>query len=213
MLFRDERKIEKQLDKYRLLFNDCTNSFKNAIDSYFKSKNSVEFGLCTERTHSIESDMDNLKRDISYDLYSKTLLPESRGDILTMLSKADKIPTAMENILFDLQCESISFPKDIEKDLSSLFIYTYDVLDTVISELKSVFNDKDSVMTLARKIDEDESYCDVLQRSILKTVFSLDIGFGEKVLLKLFIESLGRISDYAEDLSDSLVIISVKGQI
>ena len=213
MLFRDERKIEEQLDKYRLLFADCIDSFKNAMDSYFQNGHSVEFEHFTDLTHRLESDMDNLKREISYDLYSKTLLPESRGDILSMLLKADKIPTAMENILFNLQCESTSFPPEIKQELLSLSKYTYDVLSVVILELKAVFNNKGEVMDLAKRIDKDESFCDVLQRRILKTVFSLHIDFGEKVILKLFTDSLGRISDYAEDLSDSLVIISVKGQI
>jgi len=188
LLFRDEKKVEEQLVKYRLLFKDCIDSFKKAIELYFQ-KNTAEFEHLVKKTHSIESNMDNLKREISYDLYSKTLLPESRGDILLMLSAADKIPTAMENILFDLQCESVCFPEKIMPELINMLNYTYDILFAVVKELEAVFDNKHDVLNLAKKIDEDESFCDKLQRRILKTIFSLDIDFGEKVILKLFIES------------------------
>ncbi len=213
MLFREERKIEQQLDKYGDLLRSCIESFKSGIEHYFEDCASAEFEHYVDRTHSIESDMDNLRREIAFGLYNKTLLPDSRGDILILLELADKMPNAMESILFSMQCEALSLPKEIMPDLRILSSRTYDILQLAASSFKAVFDDKPQVMRLAEKIDEDESFCDTLERRILKSVFSLDIDCGEKVLLKSFINELGDISDHAEHLSDNLVIMSVKGQI
>ncbi len=214
MIFESRRKkIEDRLDEYVRMFSEVVDSFKTGIDLYMESGPSEKFDLYVDKTHRIESAMDDLRREVSYELYSRTLLPDSRGDILYMFGAAEKVPDSMENILFSLQCENICIPQELREDVKTMISDTGEALILAAVSFQAFFGRKTDIPAYAFKIGELESSCDRILRKTLKKLFSMDIDCGEKVLLKSFLESLERISDHTESFSDVLVISSVKGQI
>ena len=213
MFFDRQRQIENLLKKYIDLLKESVDSFEKGVSIFISDGLSEEFQQYAEQTHRFESEMDSIRHDIAYEMYSKTILPESRGDILRILELADKIPGCMQSVMFDLSIGAIYLPKYILEDFKLLIENSCIAVRNVSDCFLSIFSDKNKVLKLAKETDRDESKCDSFQHSILSAIFknSSDVGFN--VLMKLFIEKVGDISNCSEKVSDQAIIISVKGQI
>lgn len=213
MFFDRQRQIENLLKKYIDLLKKSADSFEKGIYIFISDGLSETFQQYAKETHKFESEMDSIRHDIAYEMYSKTILPESRGDILRILKLADNIPGCMQSVMFDLSIGAINLPDYILEDFKLLIKNSCIAVRNVAECFLGIFSDKNKVLKLAKETDSSESKCDSFQHNILSDIFknSSDIGFN--VLIKLFIEKIGDISDYSEKVSDQAIIISVKGQI
>ena len=199
--------------KYIEHFLECLESFKTGMKCYFEKGTGADFDFWVNKTHKEASALDDLRRTIELDLYSKALLPESRGDILGLLETTDKIPNKLESILFQIQCENLVLPRDLISDVTTLLEQSCESCNLVASGIRNLFQKKDKIVPITEKIDQLESFCDHIERRMIAKVFKSDMNTGEKVLLKQLILQIGDISDRAEHVSDRITITSVKGQI
>ena len=99
---RKQKLIEKDLFDYLDQWRKCLEDFKNGIEVYLTEGLGEKFDYYVERTHKMESRADDLRRKIEWEMYSKALLPESRGDILGFLETMDQIPNKAESILYQI---------------------------------------------------------------------------------------------------------------
>jgi predicted phosphate transport protein (TIGR00153 family) len=212
-LFRSQKRIEEMIGTYLEHFLECAQSFSTGMKCYLEKGTGADFDYWVNRTHKEESSLDDLRRSIEMELYSKTLLPESRGDILGLLETADRIPNKLESVLFQIQCENIRLPAELIEDLENLLQNSCDSCRIVTEAIRDLFHKREKIQELTRKIDQVESFCDQLERRIITKIFKSDLEIGEKVLLKQLILQIGDIADGAESVSDRIIITSVKGQI
>jgi uncharacterized protein Yka (UPF0111/DUF47 family) len=71
----------------------------------------------------------------------------------------------------------------------------------------------DELQDVVKEIDSLESEVDHLERSLIRTVFSLSLETGQKLLLKDLVRRLAAVSDGAEQVGDRLVLVSVKRRV
>lgn len=213
IMFKRQNRVEEMINNYVHHFLECIESFKTGMKCYLEKGTGADFDYWVNKTHKEESALDDLRRTIEMELYSKALLPESRGDILGLLETTDRIPNKVESILFQIQCENIKLPHDLLSDLETLLQQSYESCNAVGEAIKNLFQKRDKIMELTRKIDQYESFCDHIERRMITKIFKSDIDTGEKVVLKQLILQIGDITDAAENVSDRITISSVKGQI
>lgn len=213
ILFKNQRHIEERYYEYMESWKKCTDCFKHAIEVYFKSGISEEFEYLVERTHKNESHADDLRRGIEFELYSKALLPESRGDLLGLLETIDKVLNKVESVLFQIFLENIELPDLIKPNLDRIYHITFECNELVYQAAISIFKDLEKIISLSKEIDEKESQCDHAERDALKKLFSSDLPWHTKLQLKDLIIESGNITDRAESVSDRLVIFSVKRRV
>ena len=120
MFFSRQKKIEVLINEYIKLLKTSAASFRLGFSVFLADGFNDEFSALVAGTHEIESKMDSIKREVAYEMYSKTILPESRGDILRLIELAEKIPGFMQSVLFEIQTCDLRFPKVISGDLSRL---------------------------------------------------------------------------------------------
>lgn len=213
-MFNPSKNIEKKLESYRELFTDSLNCFRAGISQYINSGPGSDFDFFVNKLMKAESGLDSIRRETEYEMYSRGLLPEFRGDILKLLEMTDIIPNRLQACLFQLQCEKIRFPAEIIPDLKSLMDYTYSACETALKSFNSVMTgDRGKVLEYSREIDGFEGFCDHLERRIITDIFNLPLDTGEKILLKMFIDRAGKISDSAQRIAEFTIIMSVKGQV
>jgi uncharacterized protein len=212
-LFRKQKRVEEMIYTYVEHFLGCVESFKTGMSCYFEKGTGADFDFWVNKTHKEESALDDLRRTIELELYSKELLPESRGDILGLLETADKLPNKLESILFQIQCENIMLPRDLVADIETVLGQSYEACFLVAEAIRNLFQKKDRILELTQKIDQFESFCDHIERRMITKVFQTDLDCGMKVMLKQLILQIGDITDVAENVADRITISSVKGQI
>ncbi|MHC4874578.1 MAG: DUF47 domain-containing protein, partial [Planctomycetota bacterium] len=143
--------------------------------------------------------------------YEKSLIPESRGDILGMLEILDRIPNKAESILYMIQTQFLNTPEEIKGKIRQLINTNIDAFTELMKAVRQLFVDGSGLQTYTDNIDKEESSSDHLEREIIRTIFSTDsIAPDQKILLKELIIELGSISDKCENTADAITIIAVK---
>lgn len=213
ILFRQQRRIEGLFGEYLDDWQKCVEGFAKAMRVYLAHGPNQEFDYLCESTHKSESSADDKRREIEFELYSKSLLPESRGDILGLLETIDKVINKVESVLFQIHLEQIGMPEIIAPHYERIVAVTNACLALVHKAAGRAFSPDEGIPELAEQIDARESECDHAERQALKALFQSDLPWHVKFQVKNLIIETGNITDRAETVADRLVITSVKRRV
>jgi predicted phosphate transport protein (TIGR00153 family) len=212
-LLRKQRLVEQSLLEYLDQWEKCLTSFKTAVDVYFEKGLGEEFDFCVEATHKMESHADDLRRKIEWDMYSKALIPESRGDILGFLESMDRIPNKAESILYQIQTQKTVVPKELHGQFKRVINLSCECMELVHEASLRLFKNEPKMLELTDQIDRKESECDHAERNLITSIFEMEIETGDKIVLKELVIEFGTLTDRAENVSDRLTIQSVKRRV
>ncbi len=187
--------------------------FEKAMDCYFDFGLGENCDFLIEQTHKFESRADDIRHEIIEMMYSKVLIPESRGDILRLLESIDLIPTHFEKILFMIQGQKLRLPDFITLDLRELMRVSLECCDLLIKQVEALFRKTEDIKELVFTIDSHESRCDYIEREAIKKIFDSDLDPFQKMQLKELVIQMGEISDQADVVSRSVYIFSIKRRV
>jgi predicted phosphate transport protein (TIGR00153 family) len=211
--WRKQKLIERYVFDYIDQWKRCLEDFKNAMEVYLSDGLGERFDYYVEHTHKMESQADDMRKKIEWEMYSKALLPESRGDILGFLEMMDKIPNKAESILYQIQLQRLKLPKELNPNMQRIVDLSYKANQLVYEAAIGLISQKGDIHKLADKIDAKESECDHAERDIIAKIFTMDMDKAEKILLKELIVEFGTLTDRAENVSDRLTLLSVKRRV
>ena len=163
----------------------------------------------------LEHMADETKTDIRIHFPKRWFMPVERGDILSFLKKQDTIADKAEDAARLMQVRKTKVPPEIADDLrefTDVVIAAVDALEKTYSELerlfKSGFGDKERevILQLIKKIDDEEWKADQLQLKITKKLFDIEDRLDPTTLFFLMriINEMDAVADYAEDSGDRL---------
>lgn len=213
MFWKKSDDISVKLSEY---FDECDSFFEHfekAMHHWFEIGCGPSFEALVEEAHQAESRADDLRRDIELTLYGKSLLPESRGDLLGLLENYDALATAGERVLFDVLCKKQPPPQAYKNAFLKLIdqnLKTYFLLRKTVDAL---INNPRITLHAVKEVDAAESQSDRLERQLLCEIYAGSHDGAEKIELKALVNGIATISDLAEHTSDRIGIIAIKRQI
>lgn len=211
--FKKEQQVESLIYRYLDNLKMTQENFLRAMDVYFEKGFCEDFDFQIAQTHKMESKADDIRYEIETMMYAKTLIPESRGDILGLLEAIDQIPGLFELILYMIQTQRLSTPDFLVVDFKELIRVSLECCDVLIKEVGTLFRKSEDIRSLVSTIDNNESYCDHIERRIITKIFDSDIDPFLKVQLKEMIIQIGEISDQADRVSRRIYIVSIKRRV
>ena len=212
-LFRKEQQVQELISRYLDNLRATQEHFEKAMDCYFDFGPGENYDFLIEQTHKFESRADDFRYEIIEMMYSKVLIPESRGDILRLLESLDLIPTHFETVLFMIQGQRLKIPNFITPDLRELVRLSLECGDLVTRQVEAYFKKTENIKPLVSTIDSLESRCDHIERETVRKIFASDLEPFEKIQLKELVVQMGEISDQADRVSRSVYIINIKRRV
>jgi len=212
-LFRKQRQVQILIERYLDHLRNVQQSFSQAINSCLDDNARNDFYVLADETHHFESKADDVREEIKTLMYSKVLLPESRGDIMGLLESIDQVPRFFEIILNIIRTQKLAIPDLIVSDVRELVSVSMEACDLMIMQVEDLLQRGRRIPELLDVIDEKESQCDVIERQIIITLFDSDIDPFLKIQLKELVVFLGEISDQADRVSKRINIISLKRRV
>jgi uncharacterized protein Yka (UPF0111/DUF47 family) len=103
-VFKKKVGIEKEIDSFLDLVSESGLIFIRGITSYAGGKN-AEFQRQLDQIVASEHNADMLRRSIEDLLYRRTLIPESRGDVLRIIENMDSLLGRFKGAMWRLQIE------------------------------------------------------------------------------------------------------------
>ena len=210
LLFNKTKKIELEIEDYLDLVEKGGMTYKQGMKYYFE-KRMEEFETKLAELRKIEEDGDALRRNIETKLYIKTLIPESRGDVLGLLEHTDKVLNITEASLLEF---SVEIP-DVVESQKALFLDLADnaiaCADNTVGGIRAYFRNMDAVRDYINKVQFYRNETNNIAEKIKRNIFRMpDIDLSQKIHMRYFSYHIERIAEEAEDVCDRLAIATIK---
>ncbi|MBN2211204.1 MAG: DUF47 domain-containing protein [Sedimentisphaerales bacterium] len=208
-----QKKIESAIHLYCEKVALCLDRAVDAVGTWFGSNDRRELHQRMNKVHQAESQADNIRRDIEVMLYSKSIFPESRGDILGLLEALDKVPNQTETVVRMLYIQHIHIPEAYRPGIIELLEVARRCTTALIDATGKLFSNFPAVGAAVGKVDQLESDADVLENTLIESVFASEMDGFDKIMLRDVIHRLAHICDRAETAADRISIIIAKRKI
>lgn len=209
LVFRKTKELEAQIDDYL----DCVVKgallFKQGVKFYLE-KIENDFEQRIKDLDKLESDADELRRDIENKLYTHTLIPESRGDVLGLLESTDQVLNTTAETLLQFSVEIPDILPDLHKMYLELTDASVSAVEAMVMAIRSYFKEPMAVRHHIGKVQFYEKESDKIAETIKRIVFRKDIQLCHKFHMRYFAYHIESIADEAEDVCDRLAIAAIK---
>ncbi len=188
--------------------------FKEGVKNYLHG-NQESFLDNVKTLSSLETDGDIIRRKIENILYTQSLMPQLRGDIVKLLESLDTILDLAKSNLFQFDVEIPFIPTAIHPDLIKLTELSCSAIESVIPAAKAYFRDPATVKESLHRVYLFEKEADKLADAIKRKVFHdmPTLKLSEKFHLRYFTLHIEKLSDAAQDVADILSIMAIKRSI
>jgi len=209
ILFKPTKQLESQIDDYLDAVSQGAIVFKQGVKNYLED-DKENFNDRLTIIGKLESKADDLRRAIENRLYTQTLIPEHRGDVLGLLESTDNVLDTMKETLnqFDIECPLI--PEELTKEYLELTEMSIQSSESLVNAARAFFKDVRAVNDHLHKVYFYEKEADRIGNKIKRHAFQLDIQLSMKFHLRYFASHIQEVSDKAESVADRLAIYTIK---
>ncbi len=209
-IFKNRAGIEKEIDSFLNRASESGVIFTEGMHAYLSGNlDSFEAHL----RHIIESEKraDKLRRSIEDLLYRKTLVPESRGDVLEMIERMDVLLGQFKGVMYRIEIERPDIDERFHEELKIMCSYAVQTVEAITLSLRAYFKDISQVESHMHKVSFWETESDKASTRLQKEIFSCsDMSLDQKMQLRDLVKHIDGIADQAEDIADSLAIYVIK---
>lgn len=209
-LFRRTRELENEIDDFLNKISEGGMAFRLGIQTYMNDGPTPEFEEKLYHVNALENTADTLRRSIEIKLYSQTLIPESRGDVLGLLETIDSVFNMMEGALWAFSIETPEVPPEFRRDFIELTDRVVLAVDELVKGARAFFRNIEAVPDHNHKVMFYEKEADKLSSKMKRAIFGSSLPLANKTHLRSFVEHIDNIADQAEDVADRLAIYTIK---
>ncbi|WP_457551545.1 DUF47 domain-containing protein [Desulfobacula sp.] len=202
--------IEKEIDDFLNQFSEAGLLFQSGVDIYLSGKKN-RFQRTINEITQIEHKGDALRRSIEEKLYRKTLIPESRGDVLDLLESLDALLDRFKGALYRFDIEDVEIDSKFHDDFKELVKNVINATEALVQSSRCFFKDISSIANYMHKVSFWETESDKISTMLQKRIFRQnEIPLSHRMQLRDFVRHIDKIADRAEDVADDLSIFVIK---
>ena len=209
-LFDRTTAVESEIDEFLDKITQCGLVFQSAIRIYLENGYSADFETYLQQGTTIEHDGDELRRSIETQLYTQTLIPDLRGDVLGLLEHLDYLMNIYEADLYRFSIQKPEIPAEYRKDYLDLTETAIACVESIVLASRSFFRDISSVRDHISKVMFYEKQADRISTRLQRAIFGSDLPLEHKIHLRYFVERIDDLANEAEDIGDALAIYAIK---
>ena len=207
------KEILKSFDSFFSISENTLQELTIAIEHVCNSGLDCHFETIAEKISEMEKEADNTRKAIEYKMISKSLLPETRQDLLEIIHLMDNIPDHCEKVVYIFNDQKTIPHKVIRKDLIELTQIGIQCFGYTVKAAYDFLNKGKKLESLIHEVDELEHVGDKLERKMTKAIFACKIGTGKKIIQQQIINGIGEIADVSKQAARRIYISSIKRRI
>ena len=209
ILFHQTKILTAQIDDFLDALSEGVIVFRQAVGDYVRGDEEA-FLSRVGSVGELENRCDDLRRTIERHLYSQSLIPESRGDVLGLLETLDDVINTAKTTLLSLDVERPGIPEGTEADWEALAGTAAHTAEAVVLAARSFFRDPHTVSDHLHKVYFHEKEGDRTAEALKRKIFATDIDLSRKTHLRDCVSGIDNVSDAAEDVADRLSIYAIR---
>lgn len=203
-------RIETQVDDFLDQVSEAGLLFKGGVDNYLKGRNDA-FLKKIDEISEVEHRGDALRRSIEEQLYLKTLIPESRGDVLDLLENMDALLDRFKGAIWRFEIEGIEINPVFHDEFIELVNCVVNASEAIVRSVRAFFKNTQTVADHMHKVSFWETEADKISTRLQRKIFRKeDMRLSHRMQLRDLVRHVDKIADRAEDVADKLSIFVIK---
>ncbi len=212
-LFGRTRALERQIDEFLDAISEAGLIFQRGIKIYLLEGASAEFMDALSDVSAIETRADEIRRSVEAQLYEKTLIPDLRADVLSLLEDMDWLIGVFQANCYRFATEKPDIPNEYHRDFIDLTDTTVTCVDSLVMAARAFFRNIEAVRDHNHKVIYYETEADKICTKMKTAIFESDLPLERKMHLRYFVDRLDEAANAAEDVADELAIYTIKRSI
>jgi|Deesub1362B_J571_1020462.scaffolds.fasta_scaffold06890_3 hypothetical protein len=216
ILFGKEKQVSQLLMQHLEKVRDCLEKTYAVAEQYLRGglEEAKRLGLEVDR---IETEADELRRQIDDQLFEGAFLPNIRQDVHGLVSQMDDVANAAETVCDFILGERPQIPETWHEEMLTIFAKTleqFDQFQAALTEfLEGTRMDVDEIRNYNQKVGILESDIDQVEWHLTREIFRSDLDLARKLHLRTCVRLSCQLSDQIENLADSLKLLVLKTQV
>jgi len=209
-LFRTTKVIERQIEEFLDAVGQGALVFRDAVHAYLAG-DLDDFTAKLRILEELERQADSLSREVESSLYSQSLIPEHRGDVLALLEHTDDIIDRAKTSLQRFDVERPQIPDAWRPQYARLADTVERCAEALIMAARRFFRDPSAVGDFLYKVHHYEGEADHIGLELRRGLFAdPSLALAHRQHLRYFVEGIDRVADMAEAVADRLAIYAIK---
>ena len=220
-VFGKSKALEALIDEYLDLASEAGMMFEEGLSAYVAGgadelARAENVGQKAQQITVLKAKAGDLRREAEQALYTEMLLPDSRGDVLSLLDELGTLLDIMKRQLVDVTIEQPVIPDAIKEDLGRLIATVAKSVESTVQASRAFFRDFRAVRDHIHKIGYHESVADTIVLRIRKAVFaassdpSSELSLAQKLHVVAAAKAVNQLADEAKDVGERLSIYALK---
>jgi predicted phosphate transport protein (TIGR00153 family) len=211
--FRTTRLVQSQIQEFLDSVSMAVLAYQDGMIAYLKEGWLEATEEKLQQICSYESRGDDLRSHIGLTLYTEMLLPDTAGDVLSLLSDLDHLLDRMRGHFILLGIEKPEFPADCSNAIIDFICHACSAMEQTVAAARIYFRDPKAVHDQIHKIHYHEEEAEKMAIRVLKSIFSGDYSLELKCHLRDHLLHIDRLADQADETGDAIAIYAVKRSI
>jgi hypothetical protein len=214
IFFKNANQSIELIDSFLNTIDQGALIFKEGVKNYLLG-NRESFLDNLKTLSNLETEADITRRKIENLLYTQSLMPQIRGDIMRLLEELDNIIDMSKKSLFQFDVEVPNIPTALNQDLIKLTELSCSAVESLVPAARAYFRSPENIKERIHRVYLFEREADKLADAIKRKVFQeLPIArLSEKFHLRYFTLHIETLSDAAQSAADLLSIMAIKRSI
>lgn len=209
-LFKKHKQIEEEIDQFLDTIVAAGLLFKKGIQLYLE-KRMDEFENRLAELRRMEKEADMLRRNIETKLYLRTLIPDSRGDVLGLLEHSDSVLNKMTDNLLEYSVELPETLPELNELHNELADNAIKASENMVKAIRAYFRDIAAVRDHIKQVHFSREETNRLAEKYKRVLFRRnDLRLSHRIHLRYFTFHIEQIADESEDVCDRLAIATIK---
>jgi len=210
LFFKKQYDVEEKIQHLLRYLQDMMHLYQGAYEAYLEGSEE-DFSLRNEELGRLEREMDDIGHQIQMSLLHESLMPDSRDDLMWLLTKLDKIPSRFKHSLGDIALEKPDIPGPFHTPIRNLLVHSRHAVQALAHAADALFSDLRGVRQYVEEVARQESEVDKIEHHLLQLVFTDEkLELARQYQLKGILKQLGGITNLAEDVADAVLILATK---
>jgi uncharacterized protein Yka (UPF0111/DUF47 family) len=210
-IFSKTQILERQIDDFLDQIVEGAMYFEMGMRFYLDSDCAAD--ICLEKLDQVlqvKSRCQELRRSIVTTLYAELLIPDMRGDLLSLMSDLYYLVDVIGDAF---QATVVEQPQGLSTygaDVKALVEVAVRSVRSIVLAVRAFFRDPSAVRDRIFEVRLYEEEADKISLRLKQAIFQSELPLDHKMQLRDSINTLDQLADEAELVSDELSIYAIK---
>lgn len=209
-LFSKTKTMEGLIDDFLDQVSNGGMKFEQGIATYLEAGAEGHCKDLVRQLRLIEVEGNRLRRTIEVQLHTEMLIPDLRGDVLSLMEDLNHLLGLAEDIFLAVTVERPAVDDRYHADFKLMTAHAVKTLEAAVLAARAFFRNLAAVHDHLNKVGFHEEEVDQIATRLKRAIFSSDMGLAEKMHLRYFVDKIDSLADASEDVGDWLAIYSIK---